>query len=130
MERTVVSIFSSSRAALRLAAQKPLPFSAAASLEPLMTWVRHSWPLQQTPTWALGQLEAREEEEASAGRESASRRPSEGCRSHPRSVRLPDGDVVMQEKTFLLRRCDAVGILVARRRPRVGVWCCKFGRIR
>lgn len=39
------------------------------------------------------------------------------------SVCLPDVDVVMQEETFLLRRCDAVGILVARRWPDGGVRC-------
>lgn len=46
------------------------------------------------------------------------------------AIGLPDEDVVMQEKTFALRQCDAVGILVARRRPSVGVWCCKLGRTR
>lgn len=36
-------------------------------------------------------------------------------------VCLPDVAVVMQEEAFLLRLCDAVGLMVAKRRPSVGV---------
>lgn len=37
------------------------------------------------------------------------------------SICLPDVAVVMQKEAFLLRLGDAVGILVAKRRPTVGV---------
>lgn len=139
-ERTV-SIFSSSRGALRLTNSC---FYKMGAEKPEQHCDFHQWPLWclwwrafDTPdgfnrltrglaaSWKPGRRRQSAVSQHQAG-------PSEGCRSEPRSGRhlLSWCKCCDAGEDVFMAADDAVGILVARRRLSVGVQCCKLGKTR